>query len=362
MKREGLRLVIAGGGTGGHLFPGLAVAEEVVAQGGQVLFVGCGRKVEELALAKTPFAVETLNAEGLLGRPLFAKVRALGKMTMAVIKALKIVQGFNPQVVLGVGGYASVPVLMAAKMLRLPCAIHEQNSIPGVANRVLARLANRVFVSFKEAEAFFPASKVRHTGNPVRKTLKGPYPREHKGLGLLITGGSQGARALNELALQVVPGLIRRFPGLYVIHQTGFKDYDRVSSIYQVQGLKVKVFPFIEDMAWAYAQVDLVICRAGATTIAELCSLGKPAIYIPFPYATHSHQERNAEVVVANGAGVMFRERDLTAEVLLETVIALLEDDQRRERMAQAAREVFPARPVERILKEMEALVGHVGA
>ncbi len=354
--------MIAGGGTGGHLFPGLAVAQGVLARGGEVLFVGCGRKIEALALAQVPFAVETIKAEGVLGRPVWAKLRALVRMGAAVRAARHILRRFGPQGVLGVGGYASVPVLLAARLLGIPCAIHEQNSIPGLANRFLARLAARVFVSFAEAQEFFPAQKVIHTGNPIRQELLRRFPREHKGLGLLITGGSQGARALNRLMLEVVPRLSQAFPGLFVIHQTGFADHQEVARVYAQKKVQARVLPFIEDMAWAYAQADLVVCRAGATTIAELCALGKPAVYIPFPYATHGHQERNAAVVVARGAGVMFREKGLSPEQLYQAVADLLANPDRRRQMAQAARQIFPEAPVDIILQEMEALTAHAQA
>ena len=173
----------------------------------------------------------------------------------------------------------------------------------------------------------------------------------------MITGGSQGARALNRLMLRLIPELYKRFPDLFVIHQTGFADRELVASTYDRHGLDIKVYPFIYDMAWAYAQADLVICRAGATTIAELCALGKPAIYIPFPYATHDHQEENAKVVVEHGAGIMFRERDLSLEELLEAVTQLLKDPEKRQKMAKMARGLFPKDALQIIISEMEALV-----
>jgi UDP-N-acetylglucosamine--N-acetylmuramyl-(pentapeptide) pyrophosphoryl-undecaprenol N-acetylglucosamine transferase len=162
--------------------------------------------------------------------------------------------------------------------------------------------------------------------------------------------------------LEVIPGLCERFPELFVIHQTGFADYDLVVASYASHGLKVKVFPFIKDMARAYAQADLVVCRAGATTIAELCALGKPAIYIPFPYATHNHQERNARVVVERGAGLMFRQREVSSEELFKAISELLHDEKRRRRMGEAARRIFPENPLQIIFSEMEALLIHARA
>ncbi len=352
-----MRLVIAGGGTGGHLFPGLALAEEITARGGEVLFVGCGRKIEELVLSDVPFQVKTLSAEGLLGRPFLKKISASFKMLISFSKALNILRSFRPQGVFGVGGYASVPTILAAKVLRLPCAIHEQNSIPGLANRLLGRLVSKIFVSFPSTDRYFPMKKVIFSGNPVRRKVLEPRQREHQGLGLLITGGSQGARALNRLMLKIIPELFKRFSNLFVIHQTGFQDKELVVSTYEKHGIHVKVYPFIQDMAWAYAQADLVICRAGATTIAELCALGKPAIYIPFPYATHGHQEKNAKILVEHGAGLMFREKDLSPEELLEAASWLLRDREKRQKMAKAAKNLFPKNALEIIISEMEALL-----
>ncbi len=352
-----MKILIAGGGTGGHLFPALALAEEVKAQGGEVLLVGSGRKIEKLALARRSLRVVCLKAEGLVGRPFGAKVRALRRIGEGVREARRLIKAFRPQVVFGVGGYASFPLVLAARLSRIPAAIHEQNSIPGLANRILGKMAQKIFISFKASFRFFPRKKTILSGNPVRTDLFRPLPREHEGVGLLVTGGSQGARFINQLMIEVSPRLFQALPNLYLLHQTGFNDYELVAASYRSHGFQVKVYPFIEDMAWAYAQADLVLCRAGATTIAELSALGKPAIFIPFPYATHNHQEENARYVVDHGGGVMYRQAEIRPEGLVKKLVSLLTDRDRRLDMGQKIRKVMPHNALEIILAETEALL-----
>ena len=354
-----MKILIAGGGTGGHLFPALALAEAVKAKGGEVLLVGSGRKIEELALAQRDFKTICLSGEGLVGRPLTAKFRALKRLLTSLREARRIIKSFLPRVVFGVGGYASFPVVLAAKMSGLPTAIHEQNSIPGLANRVLGRLATRVFISFKSAARYFSPEKTIFSGNPVRPELFRLPPRQHEGLGLLVTGGSQGARFINRLVVEMVPRLFEALPDLFLIHQTGFNDQELVAASYRSHGFRARVYPFIKDMAWAYAQADLVLCRAGATTIAELSALGKPAIFIPFPYATHGHQEENARLVVERGGGLMYREGEVNAESLASALVALLKDRERRLEMGQRIKGLMPHNALEIILAETEALLHH---
>ncbi len=354
-----MKILLAGGGTGGHLFPALALAEAVKARGGEVLLVGSGRKVEELALSGRDFSVINLSAQGLVGRPLTAKLKAFKSLLAGLSQARRIIRSFSPQVVFGVGGYASFPVLLAAKLSRLPTVIHEQNSIPGLANRFLGRLVKRVFVSFPFSRRYFPRPKTILSGNPVRPEVLRPVKREHRGLGLLVTGGSQGARFLNRLLLEMAPRLLETLPHLYLVHQTGFLDYELVSASYRGQGFKAQVSPFFRDMAWAYAQADLVLCRAGATTIAELAALGKPAILVPFPHATHGHQEMNARLVAEAGGGLFFREKEIEVEEMTKVLLDLLRDKARREEMARQMKGFMPQNALEIILSETEAMVAH---
>ncbi|OAQ20138.1 undecaprenyldiphospho-muramoylpentapeptide beta-N-acetylglucosaminyltransferase [Thermosulfurimonas dismutans] len=351
-----MRWVIAGGGTGGHLFPALALAHRIRAQGGEVFFIGCGRRVEALVLKETSFPVATISGEGLLGRSVTAKIRAIIKLLRGVREAADIIRKFSAEVVFGTGGYASFPALVAGRLLGKWLGLHEQNAVAGMSNRLAGHLVHRVFVSFPEAGRYFPRKKVIHSGNPIREDLFEERSREHMGRGLLVLGGSQGARSINRLLVETAEKLFERISDLYLIHQTGEKDEAWVKEAYQKKGLPVKVYPFIRDMAWAYAQADLVVSRAGATTVAELCALGKPAIYIPFPYATHAHQEKNALSVVRAGGGLMMKEGTFTPEEFVRQVVELLSDVESLRHKGEAARRLFKPGAAETIISEMEAL------
>ncbi len=353
-----MRMVIAGGGTGGHLFPALALAEEVTGRGGEVLLMGSGRKIEQIALEKTPYQVKPLPVEGVFGRSIPGKFRALGKMIWATFVSTRAIKRFAPQLVFGVGGYASVPTLLAAKLLGIKSALHEQNTIPGRANLFLARLVDRIFVTFPETRRYFPKEKTIVSGMPIRKGLRRGR-REHEGIGLLVTGGSQGARTINEAVLEISPALFQAVPELFLVHQTGSADYERVKKAYQERSLKAIVLPFIKDMAWAYAQADVVLARAGAATVAELCYLKKPAILIPYPYAVADHQRENARFLVKAKGALMFLENELTPAKLLKALTELLTDADRRRAMSQKLSGLLPENALSIIYKEMEALAAY---
>ncbi len=351
-----MRWVVAGGGTGGHLFPAIAVAEKLASKGRFVVLVGTGRKVEEVALRKTPFSVRIISCEGIFGRSLGGKVRALIRMVGAVRDAVGLIKETSADVVFGTGGYSSFPLVVAGRLLRKRLGLHEQNAVAGMSNRVSGRLVHRVFVSFEEASRYFPKNKVVFSGNPVRGSLFEERKREHEGRGLLVLGGSQGAKFLNDLLLSVAEELFERIPDLRIVHQAGLMDEERVRRGYARFGERVKVFSFIEDMAWAYAQADLVVSRAGATTVAELCALGKPAVFIPFPYATHAHQERNARSVEAKGGAVVLRQSEVRKDQFVELLSSLLRDEKRLSEMGKNARRLFRPGAAETIIKEMEGL------
>ena len=351
-----MRWVIAGGGTGGHLFPALALAQRIRARRGEVFFIGCGRRVETLVLEKPPFPVAVISGEGLLGRSMWAKAKAVIKLLRGIREAADLIRGFSATVVFGTGGYASFPVLLAGRLLGKKLGVHEQNAVAGMSNRLAGYLVHRVFVSFPEAERYFPKGKVIYSGNPIREDLLEERPREHTGKGLLVLGGSQGARSLNRLLVETAERLFEKVSGLYLIHQTGERDEAWVKEAYRRKGLSVRVYGFIRDMARAYAQADLVVSRAGATTVAELCALGKPALYIPFPHATHAHQEKNALSVVRAGGGLMMREEALDPEEFVRQVAGLLNDRESLKRMGEAAGRLFKPGAADTIISEMEAL------
>jgi len=352
------------GGTGGHLIPGIALAYELLKRGEELIFVSGMRPVEKHILKDKPFKVYQMDLEGFVGRTFKEKLRALLKMLKGIFRAYRILKEYQPKVILAEGGYVSVPLCLAGKLLGIKVFLHEQNVLPGKANRLLSKLVDKVFISFRESEKYFPRGKVIFSGNPVRRELLEPREREHEGKGILILGGSLGARFLNDLALEVIPELFKRFENLFVIHQTGLEDFERVMRAYQSlpewERLRerIKIYPFIEDMGWSYSQADLVIARAGATTIAELISLKKPAILIPYPYAAEGHQDLNAEILVKAGSAFKFNQRELKSHEVLELLCKLLKEEELLKKMERAYEALQPPfRPEEVIIGEAKKLV-----
>ena len=336
-------MVVAGGGTGGHLFPGLAVAEAVAgADPDRVLFVGSAYGIEARVIPQTRFAFRPLAIHGLRGRGARGALQLAAQLPQAIVQAWRILGRFGADVVVGVGGYASFPVVVAAWLRRVPTVLLEQNAHPGLANRVLARLARRVCTTFAEAERYFPAGKVVLTGNPVR-LFAAPVASARHGFTLLVFGGSQGAHRLNAAMAEAAAALRDALPGLRIIHQTGAADCAALRATYERLGVTAEVREFIDDMGAAYAAADVVVCRAGATTVAELTALGKPAILVPYPFAADDHQRANASVLEGHGAAMMILDRALTGAALAQTVSELARDPGRLARMGDAARRL--ARP-----------------
>jgi UDP-N-acetylglucosamine--N-acetylmuramyl-(pentapeptide) pyrophosphoryl-undecaprenol N-acetylglucosamine transferase len=337
-----VRLVIAGGGTGGHLFPGVAVAEALkeLDPSAEILFVGTARGIEVRAVPKAGFALELIEIAGLKGTGLRHRVTTLAKLPMSLLHSRRILQRFGADAVLGVGGYASGPVLVAAKAMGLPTAICEQNSVPGITNRILGKLVDRVFVTFAASRAWFPSDKTALVGNPVRASFRDAARRRDpvdRIPGRIFTfGGSQGARPLNEVVPQALGRLFAQGRAVTAVHQAGKDAVDGVANAYRQAGVKAEVTPFIDDMVSAYRTADLVICRAGATSCAELTALGVAAILVPFPQAADDHQTMNAKDLVDQGAAVLLPQSELTPEHLATTIGALLDDGQRL-RALQAA-------------------------
>ncbi len=343
------RIMVAGGGTGGHLFPGLAVVEELRRRipGLEVKFVGTARGIEARILPSRGESLELLNVTPLKGQGVGARFKSFARIPTAMKEAASLMRGFEPDLVLGVGGYASGPVLLAASLSGRPTALLEQNAYVGMTNRILARFVDRAYVAFEQTEQVFGASKSRLTGNPVRQqfveharlALADPEGFESRARTVLVLGGSQGARKLNEdlpraLAQAGVANL-----NLEVVHQTGEAMREEVEAIYRELGIRARVVTFIEEIARAYANAALVIARAGATTLAELCAIGRPSILIPFPFAADDHQAKNADALEAQGASICIRESDLEVGRLAELIAGLLDDPAKRQAMARAARE-----------------------
>jgi UDP-N-acetylglucosamine--N-acetylmuramyl-(pentapeptide) pyrophosphoryl-undecaprenol N-acetylglucosamine transferase len=338
-----MRVLIAGGGTGGHLYPGIAVAEEVVARGGEVLFVGTTRGIEARVVPAAGYPLELLAISGLNRVGPTAFLRGVGRLPVAFLRSLSILRKFRPDVVLGVGGYASGPLVLAAALSGRPSAIQEQNSVPGVTNRVLGKVVRAVFTAFDAATSAFPAHKVVATGNPVRRAFTEKARTQPRAAdtaqkhNLLVVGGSQGARAVSDLVLGAAAILGKTQP-LSIVHQTGTRDAERVEQAYAELGLTadVTVRPFIDDMVAAYAAADLVIARAGALTLAELAIAGRPAILIPLPTAADDHQSKNAADFARAGAALVLPQTTTTPADLATALSTLLADPARRAQMSAA--------------------------
>ncbi len=341
-----MRLLVAGGGTGGHLFPGLALGEEVKTRHprNDVLFVGSPRGIETRVVPKAGFPLELIDVGPLKGQGILGFLKGLFSLPRALWQSVKILRKFDPDVVLGVGGYASGPVVLAAWLLRIPIAIQEQNALPGLTNRIVGLFADAIFIAFDEARAGFPSGRTHLIGNPIRHAFLDNYlhtktPGER--LSIFVTGGSQGAHTLNLRVVEAMEILAPQIGSrLKVRHQTGVRDQPEIAARYrklESSGLQAEAVAFIDDMALAYAEADLLVCRAGATTIAELTMCKKPAILVPFPFATDDHQTVNARSLVQAGAALLMPEKDLTGQKLADALRALEADRTRLQKMSRAS-------------------------
>ena len=354
-------MIVAGGGTGGHLFPGLAVAEAVAAQGNaQVLFVGSAYGIEATAIPRTQFSFRPLLIRGVRGRGWRGALAFAWQLPLALLRAWRIVAGFRPTLVLGLGGYGSVPVVLAAWVRRVPTVLIEQNVHPGFANRLLGHLARRVCTAFAESARFFPPGRAVQTGNPVRALRTDARPAENH-FTLFVFGGSQGAHTINEAAVEAAQIVSEQLPGLRVIHQTGSADAEWVAERYRQQGVEAQVIPFVHDMASAYGQADLVVCRAGATTLAELAALGKPAILVPYPFAADDHQRTNAEMLVRQGAAEIILDAQLSGARLATSVLTLARERERLASMGEAARQLALPDAALRVVEVCRQVAGEGG-
>ncbi|SEA22800.1 UDP-N-acetylglucosamine-N-acetylmuramylpentapeptide N-acetylglucosamine transferase [Desulfuromusa kysingii] len=350
-----MKLLLAGGGTGGHLFPAVALAQLLLQQDktAAVQFVGTERGLEQRLLPKLGLPLATVDMVGVVGRGWRGRLELIPKLLKSLFQANKILASFQPDVVVGVGGYASVPVLLAAKMRGVPYLIHEQNAIPGLSNRLLGRWAKAVCLSVANSDAGFNEAKTVLTGNPLRQGFEDITAEIAVPGKLLVFGGSQGARAINETVIEMLPLLKSWEPKPEILHQTGEADFHQVQQAYRQAGFDPQqVVPFIDDMLTAYAQASLVICRAGATTLAELTSCGRAAILIPLPQAAGDHQTANARSLEKVGAAKLIPQADLTADRLAAVVKELFEDREELKRMAEQGRQIGFHGAAGRILNE----------
>ncbi|MBI3609320.1 MAG: undecaprenyldiphospho-muramoylpentapeptide beta-N-acetylglucosaminyltransferase [Nitrospirae bacterium] len=364
-----MRVIIAGGGTGGHLFPGIALAREFERQrpGVKILFVGTARGLEARIIPDEGFELRLIPVGGLVGLSGFRKIKTVLQLPAGLWRSWRILREVRPDLVIGVGGYASGPVVAMARLLRLPRVLVEPNAVPGLTNRFLKRWADRVYLAFEETRSWFESRTgpglVRVFGNPVRRDILSAGrqpPKKGPKQTLLVMGGSQGSRALNRAMAEALAGLETVKTKLRIIHQSGDRDAAGLKEFYSEKGFEAEVVPFLSPVSEAYRAADLVVCRSGATTVAELTACGRPAILVPFPHATHGHQEKNARALAEAGAAEMILERDLTGERLAGAITALLSDAARLERMAERSHQLGRPAAAEKIVKDCLQLMGHV--
>lgn len=339
-----MKVLIAGGGTGGHLFPGVAIAEALVARepDTEVLFVGTERGIEARVLSKLGWKLATIDASGLKTVGAWGAIKGLFRVPRALWQSRRIIKRFRPNAVVGVGGYASGPAVLAAWLMRRPTSILEQNSIPGLTNKILGKFVRAVFIAFDETRRFFKPTKLIMTGTPIRAQIRRQIEarRELSNPGidddtfhLFVFGGSQGAMAVNEVVAEAVVALAAAGKPMAVVHQTGERDLERTQQRYADGGVDADCRAFIDDMATEYHRADLVIARSGAATVAELAAAGVPAILIPFPSAADNHQEINAREMADRGAAILCKQSELDAAKLSEHLAKLMDDPAALERM-----------------------------
>ena len=324
-----MRVVIAAGGTGGHIYPGIAVGREILrrAVDSEVLFVGTARGLETRIVPENGFQLSLINSAGLKNVGFTGKVKGLALLSKSFLEARRVLREFKPDVVVGAGGYVSGPVLMVASWMKIPTLVMDSNALPGFTNRQLARFVDKAALTFPEAVPFF-GSKGVLTGNPVRREFFDIEPKGKSAkLCILIFGGSQGARAINDAMIAALPMLEAFRERIEITHQTGEADFEKVSGAYlRGQWKESDIRPYISNMVGEFAKADVVICRAGATTCAELAAAGRPSIMIPLPTAADDHQRKNAEAMVAAGAAKMILQKDLNGERLAADIKAFLHD------------------------------------
>ncbi len=337
----GLSVVIAGGGTGGHLYPGVAVAREMQRQrpDTSVTFAGTARGIESRVVPREGFELDLIRSAGLKGKSLAARLKGVALLPLSALDAWRLLSRRRPRLVVGVGGYSSGPVVALAALRGIPTLLLEQNAVPGLTNRMLARVVRAAAVTYEQTLPYF-RGKGFVAGNPVRAGFLQPVSSSapRGALGVLIFGGSQGARAINVACVEAAPKLAASGRPLDVTHQTGESDLAMVREGYGRAGLAARVEPFLYEMHREMSAADLVVCRAGASTLAEITAAGKPAILVPLPTATDDHQRQNARVLAEAGAAELIEQRELTGERLATAMLALAGDPDRRGRMADAAR------------------------
>jgi UDP-N-acetylglucosamine--N-acetylmuramyl-(pentapeptide) pyrophosphoryl-undecaprenol N-acetylglucosamine transferase len=357
-----MRVLIAAGGTGGHIYPGIAVAKEIMRRNAEseVRFVGTARGLETRLVPQAGFELSLIESAGLKNVGMGARLRGLLVLPKSFLAARRLISEFAPDIVVGAGGYVSGPVLLTAAMMRKPTLVMESNALPGFTNRRLARFVDKAAVTFEAALPFFRGKGVV-TGNPVRREFFDipPKARDATRFSVLVFGGSQGARAINEAMVAALPNLEAERDRLRITHQTGEADFEKVQAAYMDAGWgeQSDVLRYIDNMVAQFAQADLIVCRAGATTSAELVAAGKASIMIPFPQAADDHQRKNAEALQAAGAARMILQHELTGQRLASEIAALVKAPDELTGMEAASRKLARGDAAAATVDLMEKLV-----
>ena len=352
-----MRIIIAGGGTGGHVIPALAIAQQLKKQfGAEILFIGTARGIETRLVPQAGFSLQLIQVGALKNVSFMTRAKTMFDLPRAIASSSRMLSEFDPEVIIGVGGYASGPAMVAAIRRGLPTLAFEPNVVPGFANRMIARWVSAAAVHFEETCQYFHNCKV--TGVPVREAFFSIPLKTGGAPTLLVFGGSQGARAINQAMIESLAGMREKVPGIHIIHQTGQHDYDHVLAAYQRSGISGEVHKFIDDMPGTFARADLLVCRSGASTVAEIAAAGKPAIFVPFPAAADDHQNVNARALERVGAAVVVEQSNLDAAYLVETVAAVIGDARRLQSMSAAAKSLAHPKAVEEIAEMVVQLAG----
>jgi UDP-N-acetylglucosamine--N-acetylmuramyl-(pentapeptide) pyrophosphoryl-undecaprenol N-acetylglucosamine transferase len=360
MQQSALRVMIAGGGTGGHVVPALAIGRELRDKhGAEVLFVGTARGLETRLVPEAGFKLELVRSGQLKNVSLGTRLKTFSDLPLGVSHCVRLMREFRPQVVVGVGGYASGPAMMAAVLLQIPTLAYEPNAVPGLTNRLVGKRVSAAAVSFAQTASYFRNAEV--TGVPVRAEIFAlPERAADAAPRLLVTAGSQGAKVFNDTLPKIAERLLAEVAGLTIVHQSGPRHLDATREAYAASGADASrwsVEAFLDDMPKQYADADLVLARSGST-VAELCAAGKPSLLVPFAQAADDHQRRNAEVLVEAGAAVMLLQRDVTEEALLRALVELLSDAPKRAAMSARARALAKSGALERIAAMVLRLAG----
>ncbi len=353
-----MRVILAGGGTGGHVIPALAIAQQLKkAYAAELLFIGTPRGMENRLVPAAGFELRLVQVGALKNVSLTTRLRTAWDLPIAVLKSWSMLKEFRPDVVIGVGGYASGPAMAAAILRGVPTIAFEPNVVPGFANRLVASRVSMAAVQFEQTGRFFRKFEV--TGVPVRPAFFEIPPKHPDTLPtLLVFGGSQGAHAINQATIAALPALREKVPGLRVIHQTGERDFSEAQAAYRAAGFNAEVSAFITDMPGVFARADLLVCRSGASTVGEVAAAGKPAIFVPFPRAADDHQKVNAQALVSAGAAAMLEEANLTGKSLTEIVAKLFSDPAQLEQMGKAAKALSHPNAAQDVARMAAALAG----